>query len=449
MDVVCSPTVAHCASVRLGSAGDAKRQRLAWSVPPARCTQRAPLPARLVAQAATTALVPVRASTRKPSAKVARAQQKILDSVSSAVGRGRSGMDADQLSALDAAVAVLEADGGVPAPAASPLLDGRWRLLFTTRPGTASPIQRAFTGVEAFKVYQEISLAHGSPARVDNVVEFGTVGSLRVEAEASTDRRPIPGFVPRRGSGLPFGILGVSATTSPARPNLRVDFQFDNAAFYFNFLPFTLPYPVPFRLLGDERKGWIDVTYLSPDGQFRLARGNKGTTFVLVRDDPPRQQLLQAIVAGANDAEIERLAEDLAAAGGGERFPARAAAALGNWRLLWSRQGETANPLQRLLAGRVRNFQIITDDGELENRVELPLGARVRAIARCEPDGPSRTGVEISKVIFELGPLQAELPGVRQDSRGFVDWLYLDNEIRITRGSKGSLFVHIRDEEEQ
>lgn len=30
--------------------------------------------------------------------------------------------------------------------------------------------------------------------------------------------------------------------------------QFDQAAFHFKFLPFTLPYPVPFRLLGDERK---------------------------------------------------------------------------------------------------------------------------------------------------------------------------------------------------
>ena len=32
------------------------------------------------------------------------------------------------------------------------------------------------------------------------------------------------------------------------------------------FLPLTIPYPVPFRLLGDERKGWLDVTYLSKDG---------------------------------------------------------------------------------------------------------------------------------------------------------------------------------------
>lgn len=30
--------------------------------------------------------------------------------------------------------------------------------------------------------------------------------------------------------------------------------QFDRAAFNFRFLPFTIPYPVPFRILGDERK---------------------------------------------------------------------------------------------------------------------------------------------------------------------------------------------------
>jgi hypothetical protein len=53
------------------------------------------------------------------------------------------------------------------------------------------------------------------------------------------------------------------------------------AAFSFAFLPFKVPYPVPFRLLGDERKGFIDVTYMNEAGTFRLSRGNKGTLFVL------------------------------------------------------------------------------------------------------------------------------------------------------------------------
>lgn len=55
----------------------------------------------------------------------------------------------------------------------------------------------------------------------------------------------------------------------------RILFQFDRAAFSFNFLPFKVPYPVPFRLLGDEAKGWLDTTYLSPSGNLRISRGNK------------------------------------------------------------------------------------------------------------------------------------------------------------------------------
>ena len=38
--------------------------------------------------------------------------------------------------------------------------------------------------------------------------------------------------------------------------DLRIDFQFSNAAFEFKSLPFKIPYPVPFKLLGDETKVW-------------------------------------------------------------------------------------------------------------------------------------------------------------------------------------------------
>ena len=38
---------------------------------------------------------------------------------------------------------------------------------------------------------------------------------LQVEAEASTDSRPLPGFTPRKGPGLP--LLGKSVTYPPAR----------------------------------------------------------------------------------------------------------------------------------------------------------------------------------------------------------------------------------------
>ena len=36
--------------------------------------------------------------------------------------------------------------------------------------------------------------------------------------------------------------------------DIRIDFQFDKGIFDFKFLPFKFPYPVPFKLLGDETK---------------------------------------------------------------------------------------------------------------------------------------------------------------------------------------------------
>ena len=105
-----------------------------------------------------------------------------------------------------------------------------------------------------------------------------------MQALASTLGRPLPDFVPRRGDGRIFGlnIFGVSKSEPPADPTARIDFQFIDAGFDLSVVPFRLPYPVPFRLLGDEVKGWIDTTYLSPS--VRISRGNKGTIFVLQKE---------------------------------------------------------------------------------------------------------------------------------------------------------------------
>ena len=85
-------------------------------------------------------------------------------------------------------------------------------------------------------------------------------------------------------------------------------------------------------------QGWIDITYLSADGSFRLSKGNKGTTFVLARDRPLREQLLSALQSKTGSAQIHRLAEDLAAAGGGDSFPAESSSLPGNWTLKWAAQ---------------------------------------------------------------------------------------------------------------
>lgn len=194
------------------------------------------------------------------------------------------------------------------------------------------------------------------------------------------------------------------------------------------------------------------------------------------------------------------------AEGGGEDAPAASPLAPGTWRLVWTQQGETANPLQKRLANQVENFQIIDDDGQrLENLVRLAPGLRVRASAAAGPEagplGPaSRTSVDIDEVVLEAGPLRLPLP-IKTDGRGFVEWcaalgcaglggqrgaggapalqplccvqssskaaalclaahrpwlrragctpppcrLYLDEGLRVTRGNKGSVFIHVRE----
>ena len=50
--------------------------------------------------------------------------------------------------------------------------------------------------------------------------------------------------------------------------------------------------PPPLRC---SDQGWLDVTYLSPDGNFRLSRGNKGTLFILIREESFKGKLEEAI----------------------------------------------------------------------------------------------------------------------------------------------------------
>lgn len=89
--------------------------------------------------------------------------------------------------------------------------------------------------------------------------------------------------------------------------------------------------------LGGSLQGWLDITYLSPDGQFRLSRGNKGTLFVLVRDPSPRERLLQAVERGQGD-EVQAAVEVLQDRGSPIAKPAKSAQVFGRWRLRWSKQ---------------------------------------------------------------------------------------------------------------
>mmetsp|Transcript_27375 Transcript_27375/g.45764 ORF Transcript_27375/g.45764 Transcript_27375/m.45764 type:complete len:298 (+) Transcript_27375:128-1021(+) len=229
----------------------------------------------------------VTASVQPSTGDVTQAEATILKTLSGMSSRGQSGSDA-QKAAVAQALDVLERSGGISDPALSPLVEGKWQLLYTskssfdiknplgkrvdgTKPGlegvisnlfgetvakgleaSSSPIQRTVTSLDAFEVSQDITFEPSDP-RVDQIVRFGDAGRLRLSAAASR---------------------------SPDNMR-RIDFAFDLAYFEFKILPFRIPYPVPFKLLGNEAKGWLDTIYLSET--LRISRGNKGTTFVLKR----------------------------------------------------------------------------------------------------------------------------------------------------------------------
>jgi hypothetical protein len=194
----------------------------------------------------------------------------------------------------------LELSGwSIPQPAIAPQVIGTWRLLHTNNADTASPIQRKAVDSSAFNIYQDIVLREvkdqdgymNHQLVVSQIVKFGLGTQLCVDALASTSKYPLAELTERKGSGEIFGInvLGVSkvgeeAKEDPKNPDSRIAFVFDEGNFnVFNSI--KLPYPVPFRLpiLRDTVKGWIDITYLSD--RVRISKGNKGTTFVLVKED--------------------------------------------------------------------------------------------------------------------------------------------------------------------
>lgn len=192
---------------------------------------------------------------------------------------------------IDSLVTQLETSGKtLNRPAIAAQVYGRWRLMHTTNADTASPIQRKAVDATKFAIYQDIVLSDDDVLIVSQVVKFSDTAELIVDALASTSEYPLAELTDRKSTGKVLGVnvLGVSLVGEEAeadlnRPDSRIDFVFDEGNFQFGDL--KIPYPVPFRLplFRDWVKGWIDITYLSD--RVRISRGNKGTTFVLVKED--------------------------------------------------------------------------------------------------------------------------------------------------------------------
>ncbi|CAM8963569.1 unnamed protein product [Rhodiola kirilowii] len=328
-------------------------------------------------------------------------ENRLIEALIGIQGRGRSAAPR-QLKEVEQAVQVLEGLKGVNEPTESTLIEGRWQLMFTTRPGTASPIQRTFVGVDNFSVFQEIFLRTNDP-RVSNIVKFSeAIGELKVEAAASV------------------------------KDGKRILFRFDRAAFSFKFLPFKVPYPVPFKLLGDEAKGWLDTTYLSDSGNLRISRGNKGTTFVLQKRAEPRQKLLTAI-----STETRAIDEFISA---NKLNGPDLQLLCGEWEMLWSSQVETDSWLENAANG-LMGKQVVKENGRIKFLVDLFLGIKFSMDGEYVKSGPNSYDVVMDDAAIIAGGFG--LP-VELTTKMSIELLYTDEKIRITRGYNKILFVHLR-----
>ncbi|GJT42859.1 probable plastid-lipid-associated protein 12, chloroplastic [Tanacetum coccineum] len=319
------------------------------------------------------------------------AENSLISSLIGIQGRGRSASP-QQLKAVEQAVKALEATQGIPDPTSSSLIEGRWQLVFTTRPGTASPIQRTFVGVDLFSVFQEIYL-QTNDQRVSNIVKFSdAIGELKVEAAATV------------------------------KDGKRILFRFDKAAFELKFLPFKVPYPVPFRLLGDEAKGWLDTTYLSESGNLRISRGNKGTTFVLQKETEPRQKLLSAISSGTKvlEAIYEFVSLDENVTKGEKEL------AEGEWQMIWSSQMETDSWIENAANG-LMGSQIVKDNGKLKFLVDIVLGFKFSMNGTFEKSGSNVYDVTMDDGAILIGPYGIPVELVKKFK---LEVLYSDDKIR-------------------
>lgn len=166
--------------------------------------------------------------------------------------------------AINSAIAQLEERNPTPRPVeAGELLDGDWRLLYTTSKGLLNIDQLPL--FKLGQIYQSIRVATTS---VYNIAEVYGVpfleGMVAVAArfEPLSERRVQVKFE-RSIIGLQR-LVGYNRSPSDFVSQIEAGKKF--AA-------------VDFRLDNREQQGWLDITYLDRD--LRIGRGNEGSIYVL------------------------------------------------------------------------------------------------------------------------------------------------------------------------
>ncbi|MBE9054704.1 PAP/fibrillin family protein [Sphaerospermopsis sp. LEGE 08334] len=168
-----------------------------------------------------------------------------------------------QKQAILAAIASLEDFNPTPRPMqASHLLEGDWRLLYTT--------SKALLNLDRFplcklgQIYQCIRVETNS---VYNIAEIYGLPSLEGLVSVAAKFDPVS----ERRVKVKFqrSILGLQRLIAYKSPATFIQ-QIESGKKFTAF---------DFAINSDQQQGWLDITYL--DNDLRIGRGNEGSVFVL------------------------------------------------------------------------------------------------------------------------------------------------------------------------
>lgn len=178
--------------------------------------------------------------------------------------RGLLTTDTERLAIL-AAIAQLEDRNPTPRPVeAIDLLEGDWRLLYTTSRGILGIDQFPF--LKLGQVYQCIRAAE---LKVYNIAEV--YGLPLLEGLVSVAARFQPVSERRVHVKFERSILGLKRIMGYQTPGSFIQ-QIESGQQFA---------AIDFNIENRDQQGWLDITYLDED--LRIGRGNEGSVFVLTK----------------------------------------------------------------------------------------------------------------------------------------------------------------------
>jgi len=141
---------------------------------------------------------------------------------------------------------------------------------------------------------------------------------------------------------------------------------------------------------------------------------------------------------------VDDLIEVLTASSGGRQFSDDLAA--GDWVLVYTRNSDGSPVTQKLTRTKPGNtFANFNEKGTFDNIVKFMSGScslRATVTYSADTQKSERILCDITDADVKFGWLRIPLP--LRAKGGWLDFLYLDEDLRITRGNKGGTFIHIR-----